>query len=199
MIAALFVDPTGPYFGRPDVDPWGEERDARRYAGPHPGVYHPPCGPWGAYSKPHPGSLARGPLRGDDGGCFLAALTGLLTWGGVLEHPRMSYAWAAHIIPHPTPGGGWTRTDDAGEWGLWTCEVEHGHYGHAARKPTWLLWCGPGVPPTLTWGPSNPAPVGTGARRGNLESMSKRQRRLTPGPFAEVLIGLARLAGDTAK
>jgi hypothetical protein len=22
MIAALFVDPRGPYFGQPDVDPW---------------------------------------------------------------------------------------------------------------------------------------------------------------------------------
>src|SRR5277367_3011192 len=48
MIAALFVEPGGPYFAMPDVDPWGVDRDARTYAGPGPIVAHPPCGPWGA-------------------------------------------------------------------------------------------------------------------------------------------------------
>ena len=36
MIAALFVETGGCYFGLPDVDPWDEARDARLYAGPHP-------------------------------------------------------------------------------------------------------------------------------------------------------------------
>lgn len=197
-IAALFVDPTGPYAAMPGVDPWDEARDARCYRGPHPVVAHPPCAAWGAYSKPHLGSTARGPLRGADGGCFLAALSSVAWWGGVLEHPRGSYAWAAHALRAPTPGGGWTRARGP-EVGLWTCEVDQGHYGHAARKPTWLLWCGVGTPPELTWGASDPAPIGTGARRGNLESMSKRQRRLTPGPFAALLVELARAAAGPLK
>lgn len=38
MIAALFVQRGGVYFGLDDVDPWDESRDARRYAGPYPVV-----------------------------------------------------------------------------------------------------------------------------------------------------------------
>lgn len=34
MIAALYVANRGAYFGLDGVDPWPEERDARRYAGP---------------------------------------------------------------------------------------------------------------------------------------------------------------------
>ena len=34
-IAALFVEEGGTYFGLDGVDPWGKERDARLYRGPH--------------------------------------------------------------------------------------------------------------------------------------------------------------------
>jgi hypothetical protein len=43
IIAALYVETDGCYFGLPDVDPWDEARDARRYDGPHPVVSHTPC------------------------------------------------------------------------------------------------------------------------------------------------------------
>jgi len=76
------------------------------------------------------------------------------------------------------------------------CEVDQGHYGHAARKPTWLLFVGDTEPPPLVWGASNPAPIGTGARAGNLESMSKRKRAATPPAFADLIVDLARLASD---
>jgi hypothetical protein len=49
MIAALFVERNGIYFGIPGVDPWDERRDARTYAGPWPVVAHPPCARWGRY------------------------------------------------------------------------------------------------------------------------------------------------------
>lgn len=32
MVAALFVERDGAYYGLPDVDPWDEARDARTYA-----------------------------------------------------------------------------------------------------------------------------------------------------------------------
>lgn len=186
MIAALYVQARGVYFTLPDVDPWDEARDARTYDGPHRVVAHPPCGPWGRYSKPTPESTARGPLRGDDGGCFAAALASVERWGGVLEHPRDSSAWAAFGLPVPSPTG-WTR-------GLmrpgWSCLVDQGHYGHAAQKPTWLYYVGPSEPPPLVWGPSNPPPIGSGARRGNLESLSKRKRAATPLGFATLLHSL---------
>ena len=45
VIAALYVETDGAYFGLPGVDPWDEPRDARKYAGPHPVVAQPALGP----------------------------------------------------------------------------------------------------------------------------------------------------------
>jgi hypothetical protein len=149
VIAALFVQPRGAYAGLPGVDPWDEARDARTYAGPHPVVAHPPCARWGAYATGgprHPGSK----IRGDDGGCFAAAIESVRRWGGVLEHPRGSSAWPAHGLAKPPPGGGWVRADRYG----WTCCVEQGHYGHPARKATWLYYVGAEPPSELVWGSS---------------------------------------------
>ena len=43
-VAALYVDPAGPYANQTGVDlVVPESRDARLYAGPHPVVAHPPC------------------------------------------------------------------------------------------------------------------------------------------------------------
>jgi hypothetical protein len=81
MIAALFVDKNGPYFGRDDVDPWDKERDARTYNGPWPVVAHPPCERWGRYWSGGPSAKTRR-LLGDDDGCFESALRSVRTWGG---------------------------------------------------------------------------------------------------------------------
>src|SRR5882672_3726966 len=43
VIAALFVQDGGCYFGLEGVDPWPLERDARHYPGTHRVVAHPPC------------------------------------------------------------------------------------------------------------------------------------------------------------
>lgn len=43
MIAALYVEKGGAYYGLEGVDPWDEQRDARLYDGPWPVVAHPPC------------------------------------------------------------------------------------------------------------------------------------------------------------
>jgi hypothetical protein len=194
VIAALFVQERGVYFGRLDVDPWPEARDARRYAGPWSVVAHPPCAAWGRYAKPTPQSTARGPLLGDDGGCFRAALASVERYGGVLEHPRDSKAWRHPLAgtaerPLPVPGPrGWTKATNRPGW---ACLVDQGHYGHRAQKPTWLYYVGDSEPPSLVWGPSDPPALGSGARRGNLESLSKRERASTPAAFADVLVGLA--------
>ncbi len=111
-VAALFVDPKGVYAGLPDVDVWDEERDARLYDGPWPVVAHPPCNRWSR--------LSAGRRRGQDGGCFAAALAAVREFGGVLEHPAISQAWPAFGLPRPT-GSGWVRAfDDPG----WVCEVD---------------------------------------------------------------------------
>lgn len=158
MIAALYVIEGGPYYGLEGVDPWPQSRDARAYPGPHPVVAHPPCARWGRYWHGGPTAKVRRRL-GDDGGCFAAALASVRSWGGVLEHPEASHAWRRFGIAAPPRAGGWVPAsrhpllapDDG-----WTCCVEQGHYGHRARKATWLYVVG--VPrellPELIWGPS---------------------------------------------
>lgn len=147
MIAALYVEEGGVYYGLEDVDPWPESRDARLYRGPHPVVAHPPCARWCRLA----GLVeARwGHKRGEDGGKFAAALNAVRTWGGVLEHPAYSDAWPAFGINSPPTGGGWIRAGltDPG----WTCYVEQHRYGHAAKKATWLYAVGNYIP-SLLWG-----------------------------------------------
>lgn len=147
MIAALFVDADGVYSGLPGVEIWDESRDARKYAGPHRVVAHPPCARWCRLA----GLVeARwGHKRGDDDGCFASALASVRRWGGVLEHPAYSDAWAAFALPIP-PVEGWQR----GVCGGWSCHVEQGRYGHPAKKATWLyaFFADHFELPSLRWG-----------------------------------------------
>ena len=97
MIAALFVETNGAYFGLQGIDPWDELRDARAYPGPFPIVAHPPCQRWGKMWFGSPNVVAKTGVRkikGDDGGCFQAALYAVRTHGGVIEHPWGSHAWS---------------------------------------------------------------------------------------------------------
>jgi hypothetical protein len=205
-VAALFVDPRGPYFGLPGVDPWDEQRDARLYAGPHPVVAHPPCERWGRYWHGGPSARER-KVKGDDGGCFAVALAAVHRWGGVLEHPEASAAWGVFGINRPPREGGWVPG------GLfargWTCCVEQGHYGHRARKATWLYACDVELP-ELTWGPSDGASLidagyhsaeerAAAKARGetsarDCERLFKLERRATPVPFRDLLLSIARTA-----
>ena len=151
MIAALFVQTDGSYFGLPDVEPWDEAKDARKYNGPHPVVAHPPCQRWGKLWAGSPSVIARTGKRkkkGDDNGCFEAALKTVRTYGGVLEHPWGSHAWAHFDLNKPPRKGGWIAADT---FGGSTCCVEQGRYGHYARKPTLLYAFGVDLP-ELNWG-----------------------------------------------
>lgn len=207
IVAALYVEADGTYCGLPGVDPWDEARDARLYAGPWPVVAHPPCQRWGRYwhgapRKPHQHRM------GADAGCFAAALTAVRNFGGVLEHPAHSHAWRWFGLDTPPAKGGWVRADD---FGGWTCHVEQGHYGHMARKATWLYACGASLP-EMVWGgsPQKLHPVALErygyekARRIGVLAMvggkdKTRIRNATPAPFRDVLLGIARTAGALAE
>lgn len=200
MIAALFVQKDGCYFGLPDADPWDEERDARLYDGPWPVVAHPPCARWCRLAGLV--EARYGYKRGDDGGCFSSALESVRRWGGVLEHPAWTDAWPAHCLPSPIPGGGWLGTLCGG----WVCHIDQGHYGHRARKPTWLYTTAK-VPPVMRWGKSvdSSAAVSLGfsdtwkrRKGGEVQLMSKRQRSATPIEFRDLLLSIARSARSTA-
>jgi hypothetical protein len=199
-VASLYVETDGAYFGLPGVDPWDEARDARKYAGPHPVVAHPPCQRWGRFwhgstRKPHQYQL------GDDGGCFDAALHAVMRCGGVLEHPAHSKAWDAFGLLKPAAGAGWQRR----EW-YWVCYVEQGHYGHASRKPTWLLanvrslpeleWtkCAQRLPEWMVerYGYEKARRIGVVAMVGGKHKT--RIRNATPPAFRDLLISIARSA-----
>jgi hypothetical protein len=197
-VAALFVETGGCYFGLPGVDPWDQARDARSYAGPWPVVAHPPCERWGRFAK---GPMTNQSYQvGADDGCFVAALRLVHSFGGVLEHPAHSLAWARFGLPKPGPAG-WTK-GGAG----YSCEVEQGHYGHGARKKTWLYASGCKLP-DLIWGPSEQRlPTRRLAERGYesarrcgaIGNMSHNQRQRTPAAFRDVLLSIAASAKGAA-
>lgn len=202
MIAALYVQRGGCYWDQPGIDAWDEERDARRYAGPWPVVAHPPCERWGRYWFGGPSWRGERKRLGDDGGCFAAALGAVRAWGGVLEHPADSHAWAMFGLNAPPRAGGWVAAD----WhGGWTCCVEQGAYGHRARKATWLYAVGCDLP-SLRWGRASGefARLDDGfhsteerrraVRTGICQRLSRRERAATPIEFRDLLISLARSA-----
>jgi hypothetical protein len=194
VIAALYVLKDGPYYGLSDVDPWDESRDARKYFGPYPVVAHPPCARWGRYWSGGPSAKVRRKL-GDDGGCFAHAIWAVRAFGGVLEHPEASHAWAAHGLTKPPKSGYWYP---AGDFRGYTCCVEQGHYGHPARKATWLYAVGCELP-SLVWGKSSAtARLDQGChssseRNGKkVTRLSKRECLETPQKFRDVLLTMAR-------
>lgn len=201
MIAALFVDPEGPYVGQPGIDAWTEERDARKYAGPFPVVDHSPCDAWGF------GARQAGKV-GQDGGCFASGLEALRRWGGVKEHPAGSEAFKHYGLPIPEAtrerSRGWTVAD---EWGGRSCHIDQGAYGHKAQKPTWLYAILPFYPKLRwqrTW--DRPYRIGGDGFHSSLErarakatgkwkpwpQVPEEERHLTPPELRDALVAMAR-------
>lgn len=191
MIAALFVQNGGCYYGIDGIDPWDIDRDARLYQGPFPVVAHPPCQLWTRFAhvnfKRWGGEHNR---PGNDGGCFASALDSLRKFGGVLEHPAFSDAWKAFNLPRPVHGK-WTESN-----GLWVCEVWQSAYGHKARKRTWLLYSGKTAPHELRWDrPEAEYQIGFHDQRGkarNKPTISGKAASATPLEFRNELILLAK-------
>jgi len=191
VIAALYIDPRGPYPQLPDVECWGERRDARLYAGPWPVVAHPPCGPWGKLAfccKYQPADC--GPI----------AVAQVRRFGGVLEHPAGSRLFAHCGMPRPG--------ELPDEHGGFTIAVDQVRWGHVARKKTWLYLVGvrdvPRDPPDRApthWCsgfrssrrsyPSSYQRTGSAVPPG-IKVCSAQQRRRTPPLFASWLVSLAR-------
>ena len=204
MIAALFVETNGPYFGLPNIDPWDELRDARKYPGPHPVIAHPPCERWGRYWSGGPmlAKTERAKLLGDDQGCFAHALWSVRTFGGILEHPEASHAFKFFGLPIPNIKGGWTAPD---RYGGRACCVAQGNYGHSAQKLTWLY--GVGIEyPELKWGKTpNRIRLEMGPRSKEqakaarsspdykpIKRISAFERLATPTQFRDLLITIAQ-------
>ncbi len=193
-IAALYVDvKRGPYAAMPGVDPWGIERNAKRYGQPQhrdPVVAHPPCGPWGKMAHL---------CTKQDREAGPVAVVQALTHGGVLEHPAYSKLWDEMDLPKP----GEVRYLDDGNIpsNVYTVELDQCDYGHPCQKRTWVLCV---RVPRSAWPPPPPkgtpthvidtssASKKTGENRGAGKYLPKSKRHLTPQPFADLLVHLAR-------
>lgn len=189
-VAALYIDPLGPYPTLAGVDCWDETRDARNYPGPLPVVAHPPCGPWGRLRH-----LCQNQSEAD---LAPLALAQVRQWGGVLEHPSHSKLWTHAGLPLPG--------EPPDKHGGWTLAVNQVDWGHAARKPTWLYLVG--VPRSMVIRPARREPthwisasrtLRNGRPRGlappGILICSAAMRRRTPVRFAEWLVMLARFSG----
>ena len=188
MIAALFVATKGVYFGLPDVDPWDEMRDARKYPGPYPVVAHPPCGTF---------STIRHLSKADHieaMSCADAAARAVRDWGGVLEQPAGSKMWK--VFGFPRPGDPWIDP-----WGGCSWEVQQCDFGHPARKRTWL-YCVRTIRPSWGWPTREPTHWCSGGRTkrpgmgatvpDGIKVCSAQQRSRTPTEFRDSLARLAR-------
>lgn len=120
--------------------------------------------------------------------------------GGILEHPAYSHAWDAFDLPKPDHRGGWHLSD-----GFAVAHVEQAHYGHMARKATWLLAHEPVRLPELIWGRAEQrlSPIAVErygyekARRSGIMAYAggknkKAIRGATPLPFRDLLISMVR-------
>lgn len=188
-VAALFIDPLGPYPGLLGRDAcWDVARDARTYDGSDPVVAHPPCQLWTNFSrvnfKRYGGEHNR---PGNDNGCFAAALAAVRRCGGVLEHPAYSWAFREFGLPRPR-GVGWH-----GGPREWVCEIWQSAYGHKARKATWLLYVGK-VPPLDGRWERNPGTHQCGWFDRIKPTLGKRESSESPPEFAAWLVTLARRA-----
>jgi hypothetical protein len=178
-VAALYIDPRGPYPKMVDVDCWDEARDAKRYDGPHPVVAHPPCGPWGRL---------RFMCTKQDPSCGPRAVDQVREFGGLLEHPADSQLWRRCFLPRPGE-----FTDGYGH----TYLVRQVAWGHCCEKPTWLYVVGIDrrtVEAGIRTGGTATHRVTSGPRGPRLPSATKSKRIHSPPEFAEWLVELTRSA-----
>jgi hypothetical protein len=176
-VAALYIDPRGPYPKLLGLEMcWDETRDARLYNGPFPVVAHPPCGPWtrNAFASKQ------------DPSCGIKAFEQVRSFGGVLEQPAHSKLFDRCGAPKPD--------EPPDQFGGLTIEVEQCNWGHVARKRMWLYMVGvrdlPEMPPPREpthWCRKRPGQV----MQNGIKMCSKEQRRRTPPAFAELLVALA--------
>ena len=118
-----------------------------------------------------------------------------LYWGGVLEHPAYTDAWAHFGLPIPPRHGGWLKTLCGG----WVAHVEQGRYGHPAKKATWLYAYRVSLPPPLLWG-FNPDQKSKALVSwcGNHTKADEHRPRIgkraaaTPPAFRDLLLSIAK-------
>jgi len=167
-VAVLCAAATSEYKRLEGVEVYDKRRDARTFPGGMPVVAHPPCRGWSRWlwrqAKPEKGERE----------LALFCVEQVRRWGGVLEHPRLSWLWPAARLPLPGRKDRWGFCIEV--WQVW--------WGFPCRKATWLYIVGvdeedlPPIPFRL-----HPGGDHTGYKR-----LSRHQRM----EFARWLVEVAR-------
>ncbi len=179
-VAVLFARADSIYKTLPGCDVWDAERDARKWQGGAPGVYHPPCRAWGRlrhFAKP----------RHDEKDLARWAVRQIRQWGGVLEHPAKSTLWADMGLPEPG------QTDACGGF---TISAPQYWWGHLAYKPTWFYVCGieRDKIPAIPFKPGEaPMVMQYSHKCRRRPQIPHKLREVTPPALAQWLVDLARL------
>ena len=179
-VPVLFTTPDSIYNALPHADPYDQARDANTYAGSSPIIAHPPCQQWStmrhfANHNPQQKALA----------IYAVALVRRL--GGILEHPAASDLWPSLALP--VSGG---LPDHHGGY---TIQVDQFHWGHAARKRTWLyiVGCNREYLPPRPHRTGSPTHVyGTTKGIGRLPTVPHSLRNRTPLGFALWLLAIVQ-------
>lgn len=179
-VAVLFARADSNYKLLPAVDVWDIGRDAAKWLGGVPGIYHPSCRSWGRmrqFSNPRDGERA----------LAIQAVERVRKFGGVLEHPAESTLWATCGMPRPR------HFPDV--YGGWTLAIKQFHWGHRAEKETWLyiVGCAPADVPERPRRPGKATACVRPTRAyPRLPCITKREREETPMALCIWLCELAR-------
>ncbi len=182
-VASLFVMKDSIYKSLPGVDCYDADRDALTFIDGCPVIAHPPCRLWGTLRH-----FSTTPKEEKE--LALWAIKKVRMCGGVLEHPAYSSLWHGGRLPIPD---GFPDM-----YGGYTIQVDQFHWGHKAKKSTWLYICG--CPrrnlPTMPHRDGKPTHViASNAKRvklGNLKHAKKKDKMHTPIEFAKWLVEIAR-------
>ena len=167
-VAVLFARVDSIYKTFPDCDVYDINRNALTWPGGYPVVAHPPCRTCGKLRQ-----FSKAPASEHE--LAVWATEQVKCWGGVLEHPEGSKLWSYLGLPPPLI-------------------VDQFHWGHKARKRTWLYIVGvdPGTldVPFRSGEPTHT--IGSSLRISGKPDLPKRERDVTPIAFAQWLVELAK-------
>lgn len=182
-VAILFIAKDSIYKTLPGVDCYDADQDALTFPADCPVVAHPPCRLWGGLRQ-----FSTAPI--EEKNLAIWAIQQVRDCGGVLEHPARSSLWHRQRLPLPD--------GFPDKYGGYTLQVDQFHWGHRARKRTWLyiVGCKRVELPLLPHREGEPTyVVATSKRNGlRLPEMKKSERSNSPIDFAKWLVAIARMS-----
>ncbi len=182
-VVVLFAHSDSIYKTLEGCDVWDETRDAMTWDGECPIVAHPPCRTWGRLRH----LASKAPAHEHD--MAIWAVEQVRRCGGVIEHPMGSTLFKECGLP--------IHNGLPDEHGGYTLEIDQYHWGHLARKRTWLYIVGTKQLPPMPRKNGRPTHVVASYNHGKRDRsrpwLTQSQNEATPLAFAQWLVDAARM------